>query len=914
MSGKIIQRETMIAMLRAAIDRTEFRFARQAALSWLAAFPGDQEVNLLQAQVLIGEGKSVQAVPAADLAARRDPFSPEAYRILALACRGNDPARFSIALSSYYVLTGRSNSKIRLEAWGIPLREAFLAYRSGKFDEAVKAVQEAIGLSPDLLLAAVLHLLIERGSQRVEQEQALSQKDLSVSHLAEIYYNRWPDCLAISQVLAELYLELGREPEAVRLLHICAAQDSTGAAARRLWGDNFLYLPLLPEKMAIHFDLPVPAAVAAHLGWNQLVPGDIPAVPPAEAPALDAAAGAAIADAGLPDGAGVAVEPEVEKLAAGADKTAAATVSEPPETAADADLSNQTTAEPVSDVPVEDHSRGSSQKPSSEISAESSAELIKNVESEFEQLAKKLKQPAISRADRRFPVYVIFSVKEALIEQYGPQTTEVLHTEIKRLQSLVNQRPGWSSIIYYPEDPACTGQYGLLPAISRDPWRLKNTLTDLDCALSKRGQMIGALLIVGGDDIVPYHRLPNPTDDIDSEVYSDSPYATTDVNYFVPEWPVGRLPGEAGPDALLLLEQLRLIQYEHEKRRGSGGLFGVDLRAAIENFIARFFPRKGSFGYTAAVWRRSSLAVFRPIGAPHTVLASPPAYSGSIDPKLITAGLGYYNLHGLEDSPSWYGQPDPAESSADIDYPVALSPEDLNRNGRAPRIIFTEACYGAHVFGKTEKDSLALKFISMGTQCVVASTCIAYGSINTPLIAADLLGNLFWQHLKSGRPAGEALVQAKMDLVREMNRRQSYLDGEDQKTLISFVLYGDPLATYDGFRVNRKGFARSKDHPMVKAVSDKPEEGPLKVSPEVISHVKGLVKEYLPGSDLAEMRFCRQQPSGAAAHHSAKSRAGGERVVVTVSKQVRVAKHLHRHYIRVTIDETGNPVKMSISR
>jgi len=899
MSGKIIQRETMVAMLRAAIDRAEFRFARQAALAWLAAFPGDQEVNLLQAQVLIGEGKSVQAVPVADLAVRRDPFSPEAYRILALACRGNDPARFSIALSNYFVLIGRSNSKIRLEAWAAPLREAFLAYRSGRFDEAGKAVQEAIGLSPDLLLAAALHLLIERGAQGAEQETAASQNDLSVSHLAEIYHNRWPDCLAISHVLAELYLELGREPEAVRLLHICAAQDSTGSAARRLWGDKFLYLPMLPEQMVIHFDLPVPAAVAAHLGWNQLVPGEIQAVLPAEKPALNPAAVQTNADASPPDG-GVAEPAEI--------------TGELPETAAGANLPNQAAAEPAPNVPVEEPSRRSSQKPSPEISAESSAELIKEVESEFDQLAKKLKQPDIGRADRRFPVYVIFSVKEALVEKYGPQTTEVLTSEIKRLQSLVNQRPGWSSIVYYPDDPTCTGQYGLLPVISRDPWRLKNALTDLDCALSKRGQMIGALLIVGGDEIVPYHRLPNPTDDVDSEVYSDSPYATTDANYFVPEWPVGRLPGEAGPDALLLLEQLRLIQYEHEKRSGSGRLFGFDLRAAIENFFARFFPRKSSFGYTAAAWRRSSLAVFRPIGAPHTVLASPPAYSGSIDPKLFTAGLGYYNLHGLEDSPSWYGQPDPAESSASIDYPVALSPEDLHRNGRAPRIIFSEACYGGHVFGKTEKDSLALKFISMGTHCVVASTCIAYGSINTPLVAADLLGNLFWQHLKSGQTAGEAFVQAKVDLVREMNRRQNYLDGEDQKTLISFVLYGDPLATYDGFRVNRKGFARSKDHPMVRVVSDKPEDGPVKVSPQVISHVKGLVKEYLPGSDLAEMRFCRQQPSGAAAHHSAKSRSGGERLVVTASKQVKVAKHLHRHYIRVTIDEAGNPVKMSISR
>ena len=78
---------------------------------------------------------------------------------------------------------------------------------------------------------------------------------------------------------------------------------------------------------------------------------------------------------------------------------------------------------------------------------------------------------------------------------------------------------------------------------------MKLSLADLDQALAKKGQMIGALVIVGGPDIVPFHHLPNPTDDIDKDVPSDNPYATLDSNYFVPEWPVGRIPGEAGKDA-----------------------------------------------------------------------------------------------------------------------------------------------------------------------------------------------------------------------------------------------------------------------------------------------------------------------------------------------------------------------------
>jgi hypothetical protein len=87
---------------------------------------------------------------------------------------------------------------------------------------------------------------------------------------------------------------------------------------------------------------------------------------------------------------------------------------------------------------------------------------------------------------------------------------------------------------------------------------------------------------------------------------------------------------------------------------------------------------------------------------------------------------------------------------------------------------------------------------------VIGSTGIAYGSVNTPLIGADLLGFLFWKNMREGMLAGEALMAAKIDMAREMIRRQGFLDGEDQKTLISFVLYGDPFARITTINPNRR--------------------------------------------------------------------------------------------------------------
>ncbi len=158
-----------------------------------------------------------------------------------------------------------------------------------------------------------------------------------------------------------------------------------------------------------------------------------------------------------------------------------------------------------------------------------------------------------------------------------------------------------------------------------------------------------------------------------------------------------------------------------------------------------------------------------------------------------------------------------------------------------------------------------------------------------------------------------------------MNRRQGYLDGEDQKTLISFVLYGDPLVTYQGFRARYKVTQRSKNHPAIKTVCDRQVQGepPPAVSGEVLKQVKALVAEYLPGAELSDIHFSREHTSCQGRGHRcptsdlyARSKrvdhAG--RVVVTLSKQVQVAQYLHRHYARVTLDETGHPVKFAISR
>jgi hypothetical protein len=211
------------------------------------------------------------------------------------------------------------------------------------------------------------------------------------------------------------------------------------------------------------------------------------------------------------------------------------------------------------------------------------------------------------------------------------------------------------------------------------------------------------------------------------------------------------------------------------------------------------------------------------------------------------------------------------------------------------------------------------------------------------LIAGDLLGHAFWKYLREGLAAGEALRRAKIHLAREMHRRQGYLDGEDQKTLISFVLYGDPLANFSPSAPRSKAVLR----PVIRSANIKTvcERGngvhidgtcvahssadEHQISPEAIAKVKSIVAKYLPGMQGAQWIFNQAHAGCTGEGHTcpsfyfgAKSRPefSPQRSVVTLSKTVESQTspggpaRLHHHFARLTLDGQGQLVKLSVSR
>ena len=502
-------RKSYLTLLDTALQAKSWRFTRQGALLWLAIYPGDLDVRLRLAKAQAGEGRSGAAISLMEELCRMDPEFVLAQSSLAEEyLKSGQPEKAAETWALVSTL-GSGIPEPQLPGWALELTNAYRLFAEGDLEAAENAVHSVLGAKPDMLLAAVLHLRLTRASG----------DERTVNHLASLYKERWPEALIFSLALAEAQMELGDETRAVALLHQCVARDSAGQVANRLWGKGHRYQPLWPERMEARFELAIPAEVAGPLGLNRLPQGksvgggNIISEPSSEANSqLKASAEAPVDYVGLTEVAGTQmIESKAARIRRG-------------------------------------------------LQAD---EVTHEAEVSFQKLAKKLKKPALGKVDGRFPMYILFSTRKGLEAQYGPQTAAALEQEMKKLTMAVGKRPGWGAQIFFPDDPLITAKLSLKPVDEIDPWKLKLALVDLDQALAKKGQRIGAVLIVGGAEIVPFHKLPNPTDDNDSEVMSDNPYGTLDSNYFVPEWPVGRLPGEIGPDAGLLIEQLRKATKYH---------------------------------------------------------------------------------------------------------------------------------------------------------------------------------------------------------------------------------------------------------------------------------------------------------------------------------------------------------------
>ncbi len=274
---------------------------------------------------------------------------------------------------------------------------------------------------------------------------------------------------------------------------------------------------------------------------------------------------------------------------------------------------------------------------------------------------------------------------------------------------------------------------------------LKNVLTRKD-----------NLTLVGDDECIPFFKLENPASDADTCVLSDNPYGCLEEEFLVPDFPVSRIPSDkSNPDFLPYF-----IQNSADK------VSVIKIR-----------------GISAEVWEKASAEVYAVLSPEAPLILSPPAKRGNLGEDILSAdnSLLYFNVHGDKKRALWFGQ-------GTYEYPLLLSSSDIITADKS--CVVSEACYGGLLNKRGKDDSIPVAFLKKGVQIFVGSTTISYGPYSPPNQEADLIVKYFLQYMLRGFPAAQALKNAKVDFSRKMIRQQGFLDEDDKKTLLQFVVYG----------------------------------------------------------------------------------------------------------------------------
>jgi hypothetical protein len=345
---------------------------------------------------------------------------------------------------------------------------------------------------------------------------------------------------------------------------------------------------------------------------------------------------------------------------------------------------------------------------------------------------------------------------------YGPSGQAILAAADALLR--VRTQQGIPSQAYDPQ--AGLPALGVAPA-ALSPAALAAQLVAIEQAFRAQGAIIESLTIIGGPQVVPFGELPNPLPDGDGDLRSDAIYGLASPSAYVARWPVGRIP-DAEPAEAGLLAQL--------------------VWAAAQLHAAGERPPR-TLGYSSAHWRDLSADVLAAAPAPAELIESPPPQATSfIRERLALAQLIYCNLHGVRGGATWYGQ-----AKGDSALAPALRPADLTGLSLAGALVVSQACFGARLAPQGSQRSLALGFLAGGARGFIGALALTYGAISLPIAESDLLVRCLFQELaRPGISLGLAFQAAHERMLREVLRRQGFVDAGDMKTLLEFVLYGDP--------------------------------------------------------------------------------------------------------------------------
>lgn len=298
------------------------------------------------------------------------------------------------------------------------------------------------------------------------------------------------------------------------------------------------------------------------------------------------------------------------------------------------------------------------------------------------------------------------------------------------------------------------------------------------------------IVILGGDDVVPYFVIANPSfdpkGDTDKTVSTDNPYACsrayrakTPSSYLVPDRVVGRipdLPAAAGAgDAALIVKFLKTATDWKPRAR------------------THYASTTSAYATCCEEWKGAGLATMRYLGFPEKeLMISPPTGDASASArKRLARPLHFTKGHGSEIDAHFYGQKGNS-------YPEVLFSTTVASRAGAGTLVGAMCCYGAQVYSPTDPVAtppgalpMSVSYLKTGATGFVGSTKIAWVGLDE-MMCADWIVGYYLRKCLDGASTGRALLEAKQDYLQYLQKQGHEPDTADEKTIIEFVLLGDP--------------------------------------------------------------------------------------------------------------------------
>jgi len=292
------------------------------------------------------------------------------------------------------------------------------------------------------------------------------------------------------------------------------------------------------------------------------------------------------------------------------------------------------------------------------------------------------------------------------------------------------------------------------------------------------------IVLFGAADVVPMFLVANPSasesGDDDEVVPTDNPYACSKAfvssrrsSYLVPDRVVGRLPdlpGSADPSWLLD--------------------YVAHATSAAPRPVADYTR---ALMLCTASWRRAGEECATTLGRKASdVLICPPTKDKA--PALMrrrNARLHLIKCHGVDEDSRFYGEGGGA-------FPDALSSPTLLGRTVPGTVAGAMCCYGADLFDPTSPTAqhppefpIPSVYLKQGAHGFLGSSTIAWvGPVR--MMCADWIVTAFLKSATSGASLGRSALEAKQDYLRWLQQQGQEPDAADEKTLIQFLLLGDP--------------------------------------------------------------------------------------------------------------------------